>query len=237
MLNPPPPLKDQVFSPLKGVSASHPWQKIHQWLCDVLGAEPDRLVVTDPVQQLQCTIDLRPLMRILGGEWEACLNRAIAVKDQNSQGASKRGIATEGEDGAFMASALKRAGVVKKAPPTVEAKEFTRSADIAMDVTAKAADEETRVMAEPATREIPLSRAELMPQHLPPAQTKEVLYYVMAAGKPGRCSCGGGLFRLQPPSPEGFIRVQCITCDEIAALPTNVSIMAVPEALDNGAGI
>lgn len=100
-------LNDQVFSPLKGISAAHPWQQVHQWLCNALGAEPDRLVLTDPVQQLQVTIDVRPLMRILGGEWEQALNRAEQIKAQNSGGASKRGIATEGEEGAFLGASAK----------------------------------------------------------------------------------------------------------------------------------
>lgn len=156
------PLPDQVFPKMKDVSAGHPWQSIHQWLCNVMGAEPDRLVITDPVQQLQVTIDIRPLMHILGGEWEACVHRAERIKAQNSQGASKRGIATEGEDGAFMASALKRAGVGPKPPPG--AKEFTRSAAVAMDVTAKAHPVVSDPDA-PTERIVPMSGATLMPKH------------------------------------------------------------------------
>jgi hypothetical protein len=132
------PLPDQIFPALKGVSAAHPYHAIHQWLCNVFGAHPNDLVVTDPQQNFRPVVDLEPLMRILGGEWAEAVDRCYRTKKQVTEGSNLRGIQTEGEEGSFLAGLGKMIKGKPKAPEG--AKEFKRSADIAADVSAAAAD-------------------------------------------------------------------------------------------------
>jgi hypothetical protein len=106
------PLKKYRYPPfakMKSYQPPHPYEAIHQWLCEVFGAHPDNLVVTDPQQNFSPVVSMEGLMQILGGEWAECVRRCYEMKaDSNDK---RQGVVLQtgdAKDGSFMADAVAR---------------------------------------------------------------------------------------------------------------------------------
>lgn len=97
------------FARMWAIHPPHPYEAIHQWLCRVMGAHPDQLVVTDPQQNFAPVVNLEELMLILGGEWTKCVLRCHDAKESTND--KRKNVATQtgdAADGSFMADAVAR---------------------------------------------------------------------------------------------------------------------------------
>lgn len=119
---------------------------IRRWLEDAMGAEPDRIVATDPAQIFRPVIDIEPLLRILGGPWLALVERCHTAKadmrdKRSGDRAAHAGEAVEGSFGSVAGQKWRQVGEPARAPaaePTGERKVFDRVASIGTDLAAKA---------------------------------------------------------------------------------------------------
>ncbi len=106
-----PSFTPKPFPLLEGYPADHPYQVIHQWLCNVFGAHPADIVATDPAQNFAPVVNLESLMLILGGPWELCVKTCHDAKlSTNDKRAPGKILMTGDEkDGSFLAGAAARA--------------------------------------------------------------------------------------------------------------------------------